>query len=152
MRSFSLLAGLAAVSLATVAPPGRAPTGTIGGTVTYTGTPPKMRPIDMAKEPACQAAHATPAMTENVVTGPGNTLRWVVVYVSAGDQGSAAPTEAGLRTQARSNRNFMSIPPFCELRSAVTPIPRTGMPRGGSHLTARVGSRQWTARGEATTS
>ncbi len=95
MRSFSLLAGLAVVSAATLAPPARAPTGTIGGTVTYTGTPPKMRPIDMAKEPACQAAHATPAMTENVVTGPGNTLRWVVVYVSAGDQASAAPTEAG---------------------------------------------------------
>src|SRR6266550_5530786 len=70
-----------------------ADTGTIGGTVTYTGTPPKMKPIDMSKEPACVTAHATPAMTENVVTGPANTLRWVVVYVSAGDRASPPPAE-----------------------------------------------------------
>ena len=27
--------------------------GAISGHVTFTGTPPKMRPIDMAKEPSC---------------------------------------------------------------------------------------------------
>ena len=71
-----------------------APGGTITGKVTYTGTPPKMKPIDMAKEPACAQAHAAaPVMTENVVTGPGNTLEWVVVYISAGDQGAAPATE-----------------------------------------------------------
>jgi hypothetical protein len=69
--------------------------GTIGGTVTYTGTPPKMKPIDMAKEPACVSQHPTPIMTESVVTGPGNLLENVVVYVSAGDQPGAAPTKAG---------------------------------------------------------
>src|SRR5207245_8004576 len=68
--------------------------GTVSGKVTYTGTPPKMKPIDMAKEPNCAKEHAaTPVLTENVVTGPGNSLRWVVVYVSAGDQGSAPATE-----------------------------------------------------------
>src|SRR3989449_11656852 len=68
--------------------------GTVGGRVTYTGTPPKMKPIDMSKEPNCVPQHAAaPVLTENVVTGPGNTLRWVVVYVSAGDQGSAPATE-----------------------------------------------------------
>jgi plastocyanin len=65
--------------------------GTISGTVTYTGTPPKMNPIDMAKEPSCAKDHASPAMTENVVTGAGNTLQYVVVYISAGDAPSAAP-------------------------------------------------------------
>lgn len=67
------------------------PVGSITGAVTYTGTPPKMRPIDMAKEPTCASQHPTPVMTENVVTGPGNTLQNVVVYISAGDQPSAAP-------------------------------------------------------------
>ncbi len=67
--------------------------GTLRGRVTYTGTPPKMRPIDMAKEPSCAAQNATPVKTENVVTGPGNALRWVVVYISAGDQGSTTPSE-----------------------------------------------------------
>src|SRR6266513_6547869 len=68
--------------------------GTISGKVTYTGTPPKMKPIDMAKEPNCAKEHAAaPVLTENVVTGPGNSLRWVVVYISAGDQGSTPGTE-----------------------------------------------------------
>jgi len=70
--------------------------GAISGTVTYTGTPPKAKPIDMAKEPACAQQHATPVTTEAVVTGPGNALRWVVVYISAGDQGAAA-SAAGVR-------------------------------------------------------
>jgi hypothetical protein len=67
---------------------------TISGKVTYTGTPPKMKPIDMAKEPSCAKQHATPVTTENVVTGSGNALRYVVVYLSAGDQASSTPGEA----------------------------------------------------------
>jgi len=61
--------------------------------VTYTGTPPKMKPIDMSKEPTCAKQHATPVMTEGAVTGPGNTLGDVVVYISAGDQAGAAPAQ-----------------------------------------------------------
>lgn len=67
--------------------------GTVSGKVTYTGTPPKMKPIDMSKEPNCVKAHPTPVMTENVVTGPGNALQYVVVFISAGDQGSSADTQ-----------------------------------------------------------
>ncbi len=70
-----------------------APAGTISGKVTYTGTLPKLRPIDMAKEPACVAAHPTPVMTQDAVTGPGNSVRYVVVYISAGDQGAPAATD-----------------------------------------------------------
>lgn len=65
--------------------------GTVTGTVTYTGTPPKMKPIDMAKEPSCASQHATPATTETVVTGPGDALQYVVIYVSAGGAAGAAP-------------------------------------------------------------
>jgi len=67
--------------------------GSVSGTITFTGTPPKMRPIDMGKEPSCASQHATPVTTETVVTGPGNTLQYVVVYVSAGEAGSPAATE-----------------------------------------------------------
>src|SRR5256885_4415726 len=73
------------------APPASA--GAINGKVTYTGTPPKMKPIDMAKEPSCAKQHATPVTTENVVTGPANALGDVVVYVSAGDPGSSTPSD-----------------------------------------------------------
>jgi len=84
-----VLVGLATSAMVVALPP--TPAGTISGTVTYTGTPPRMKPIDMAKEPSCASQHATPVMTEGVVGGPGNTLQYVVVYVSAGEQASAAP-------------------------------------------------------------
>jgi hypothetical protein len=93
-RSDVLLAGAVLLTTVLVVPavPANHVAGTVSGTVTFTGTPPKMKPIDMAKEPACVKAHPTPVTTENVVTGPGSTLRWVVIYISAGDQGSAAST------------------------------------------------------------
>jgi hypothetical protein len=69
--------------------------GSISGKIAYTGTPPKMKPIDMSKEPTCAKQHATaPVLTQNVTTGPGNTLQWVVVYISAGDQEASAPSQA----------------------------------------------------------
>jgi plastocyanin len=73
------------------APP--AGSGSITGKVTYTGTPMKMKPIDMSKEPSCAKQHATPITTQNVTTGPGNTLQWVVVYISAGDEGTTTPSQ-----------------------------------------------------------
>jgi plastocyanin len=90
--TFSVLAGVVLVGSAMVmaAPPHAA--GTISGTVSFTGTPPKMKPIDMSKEPTCASQHATPVMTETIVQGPNNTLGWVVVYISAGDQGSTKAT------------------------------------------------------------
>ena len=60
---------LAAVAMAATAGPASSG-GTVAGTVTFTGTPPKMKAIDMAKEPTCASQHETPAMTETVVTGP----------------------------------------------------------------------------------
>jgi plastocyanin len=77
-------------AIVTAAPGG----GTVTGKVTYTGTPAKPKPIDMAKEPSCAKQYTTPPMTENVVTGPGNTLEYVVVYISAGapDESSAPST------------------------------------------------------------
>ena len=87
------LAALAATATGAAYAPGPV-AGAISGKVTFTGTPPKMRPIDMAKEPTCASQHAAPAMTESVVTGPGDALQYVVVYISAGDQPAAAPAQA----------------------------------------------------------
>src|SRR6266705_1061819 len=95
IRDLMLLGAVALAGTAMMAGRGTPPAaGTISGKVTYTGTPPKMKPIDMAKEPFCARLHAAaPVLTENAVTGPGNALRWVLVYVSAGDQGSAPATQ-----------------------------------------------------------
>ena len=74
--------------------------GTVTGKITYTGTPAHQKPIDMSKEPSCAKQHATPITTESVVTGSGNTLENVVVYVSSGapDDGKV-PTTAVEFTQ-----------------------------------------------------
>src|SRR5256886_16949556 len=95
-----MLGGVVLVGSAIVArgaPPASA--GAISGKVTYTGTPPKMKPIDMAKEPSCAKQHATPVTTENVVTGPGNALGDVVVYVSADDPGPSTPSDVARKGQ-----------------------------------------------------
>jgi len=93
--SIILLASAALFPAALTGPtaPATRAAGSVSGTVTFTGTPPKMKPIDMSKEPSCASQHATPVTTENVVTGPGSSLQYVVIYVSAGDPGTAA-TEA----------------------------------------------------------
>jgi hypothetical protein len=67
--------------------------------VTYEGTPAKMKPIDMSKEPSCAKMYPTPPVAETVVTGAGNSLGDVVVYVSAGAPDEPAPSSAATFTQ-----------------------------------------------------
>ncbi len=89
-KFFTALAviGLAgSAMLVTAARP--AGTGTITGKVSFTGTPPKMKPIDMSKEPVCAKEHNPPIKTQDIESGPGDTLQDAVVYISAGDQASA---------------------------------------------------------------
>jgi plastocyanin len=84
---------LAFASLVTVTVTAAGPgAGTISGKITYEGTPAKQKTIDMSKEPSCAKEHATPITTEGVVTGPGNSLANVVVYISAGAPDEAAPS------------------------------------------------------------
>jgi plastocyanin len=93
-----LASSLAILTVATFAITAHSPpapnAGTISGHVTFTGTPPKMRPIDMAKEPSCAKQHSTPVLNESVVTGPGNAVGNVVVYISTGAPASAPRNEA----------------------------------------------------------
>jgi len=70
-------------------------TATIEGKVTYTGTPPKMKPIDMSKEPVCAKEHNPPELVQTVTTAAGNSLEYVVIYISKG-----APEETTPPTQA----------------------------------------------------
>jgi plastocyanin len=88
------IAGLAALAACAVMVHAGPSGGTVSGKVTYEGTPAKQKPIDMSKEPSCAKQHATPITTETVVTGPGNALDNVVVYVSAGAADEGAPSQA----------------------------------------------------------
>ncbi|MGB7437046.1 MAG: carboxypeptidase regulatory-like domain-containing protein [Candidatus Acidiferrum sp.] len=86
-RPCLVLLALLAIPLQALA----SPTGsTVSGKVTLSGTPPRPKPLDLAKEPECVKMHASsPLYPENVVTGPGDSLRNVVVYISAGDPGDS---------------------------------------------------------------
>ena len=90
------LAVLAAGAAAQAGPPSG---GTISGKVTYEGTPAKMKPIDMSKEPSCAKMYTTPQLAETVVTGAGNSLENVVVYISAGAPDDPAPSTAAVFNQ-----------------------------------------------------
>ncbi len=92
MKFFIVLAVFGLAGSAMLVTAARPAGGTITGKVTYTGTPPKMKPIDMSKEPYCQKLHNPPIKTQDVETGPGDTLEDVVVFISAGDQGSTPAT------------------------------------------------------------
>lgn len=92
IATLAFIGTTAALTLGALRHPAPA-TGSISGTVTYTGTMPKMKPIDMAKEPTCAAQHTSPVMTESAIAGPNNSLEDVVIYVSAGDQGSVPATQ-----------------------------------------------------------
>jgi plastocyanin len=95
-----LLAGLAMLAASAVAIAGPNPTaGTISGKVTYEGPPANMKPIDMSNEPSCAKMYSTSPMAETVVTGSGNGLANVVVYISAGAPDDSAPPTAAVFTQ-----------------------------------------------------
>lgn len=88
----------------TSAPAGGAPAGkmvdpttagSITGSVMLEGAAPRMRPINMAAEPACAKAHSSPVLSEEVVTGDGGSLANVVVYVKTGLEGYSFPAPTG---------------------------------------------------------
>jgi plastocyanin len=89
-----VLAVLVILSAPLFAVAGPSADGAVSGKVTLLGTPPKSKPLDLAKEPDCVKLHASnPLLPENVVTGPGNSLRNVVVYISSGaTDNSPAPS------------------------------------------------------------
>jgi Carboxypeptidase regulatory-like domain len=99
-RIRACLAGLSLLSVPVVV--ANSPSnGSVSGRVTYTGTPPKPKTLDMSKDPACVKLHPDQLLTESVVTGPANSLKNVVVYISAGgtDMGATVSEPAAIFDQ-----------------------------------------------------
>jgi plastocyanin len=95
------LAKTAAITLAILGVPAvglAAPgDGTVSGKVTISGVIAKPKPLDLSKEPDCvKMRAANPLYPETVVTGAGNSLRNVVVYISAGDSENLPPPPAAV--------------------------------------------------------
>ena len=73
--------------------------GEIKGTVTYEGTLPKYKPLNMVNEPTCAKHYTTPVFPENVVAGPNDGLSNVVVYISEGGEEGPAATQTAMLKQ-----------------------------------------------------
>jgi len=55
--------------------------GSISGTVQLDGVAPRMKPINMAAEPACAKQYAAPVTSQEVLVGKNGALEHVVVYL-----------------------------------------------------------------------
>jgi hypothetical protein len=73
--------------------------GEIRGKVIYEGTLPKYKPLDMVNEPTCAKHYTTPQLPENVMGGPDNGLKNVVVYIAAGIQEESPPAQPAILKQ-----------------------------------------------------
>jgi plastocyanin len=56
----------------------------VTGTVTLTGTAPKLKPLAMDADPACAKKHSGPVADERLVLGNGGTMGNIIVWVSKG--------------------------------------------------------------------
>lgn len=76
--------GSATSNLPPAPPVDQATAATITGKVTFQGTPPAPRPINMSASAACVKANPNPVDAPDVITGANGTLANVVVYVKSG--------------------------------------------------------------------
>jgi plastocyanin len=93
-----LLASAAVFSFLSVSS-ARPQNGGVSGKVTYEGTPAKPQTINMSQEPSCAKQYSKPVTAENVVTGPGNALENVVVYIAAGAPDDPPPSQPAILVQ-----------------------------------------------------
>ncbi len=77
-------AGMPATPAAPGATPDSPAVSVVTGVVKLDGPAPAMKSINMIKDPVCMKMHAGGASTEEIVTGPNQTLGNVVVFVSEG--------------------------------------------------------------------
>jgi plastocyanin len=75
---------------------GSALAGSVKGTVKYDGAVPALKPVKMDADPGCAKKHAGGEAKSDMLTlGPGNTMAWVLVRVTAGAPAKqhTAPTQ-----------------------------------------------------------
>jgi plastocyanin len=85
MRGTGIRVRLAASLVALMVCPGVAlAASSVTGVITFNGTAPKLGPLAMDADPACAKKHSTPAPSEMLVLGSGNTMGNIIVWVSKG--------------------------------------------------------------------
>lgn len=67
--------------------PDPATTGSLVGTIRFSGAKPQRKRIDMSEDPACVEAHRGKPFDESVMVNPNHTLANVFVYIKSGLEG-----------------------------------------------------------------
>jgi plastocyanin len=76
--------------------------GSLSGTITYDGSVPTMKMLDMAADPTCEKLNyedGPPARSEMLVLGAGNTMANVFVQVKNAPAGGSAPSSPAVIDQ-----------------------------------------------------
>jgi hypothetical protein len=66
--------------------------GVVSGVVTFTGTPPERKPIDMSSDRMCAACWKKRPLTEDALVGKKGEVAWAFVYISDGLPDREYPT------------------------------------------------------------
>lgn len=95
LMNFALWTGLAFFARAGAAVPPAAVGASVKGIVKFEGTAPKPKAINMSADPSCMHQHASPAVTQQVMTDSKGDLQNVIVYVAdgLGDRTFDTPTQ-----------------------------------------------------------
>jgi plastocyanin len=65
---------------------------TVTGKVSFTGTKPAAKNLDMSANPACAKEHSTPAKTEDAIVSDSGAVKYAFVYVKSGLPDKTWPT------------------------------------------------------------
>jgi len=66
-------------------------TGDIAGKIYFHGTPPKLRPINMRKDPVCATLHSSTVYAQDGAVNPDGTLPNAFVYIKSGSVNLSEP-------------------------------------------------------------
>lgn len=84
VKTFGPLSALATCAALLLAGVGSSYAGTISGTVTYSGSAPKLKAISMDADPVCASKHTSPVLPEVLVLGKDNAMGNIFVSVKSG--------------------------------------------------------------------
>ena len=115
--------------------------GTVQGNVTFLGTKPAAKVINMDAEEACQKLHPVPVVDQVVVTGKGNGLGNAFVYIKSGLEGKTfAPPQTAVELK---QQGCQFVPRVIALRKGQTLAVKNSDPVSHNIHPQPQNNREW---------
>lgn len=121
--------------------PDPATVGTVQGNVTFVGTKPAAKVINMDAEEACQKLHPVPLLDQVVVTGKDNGLANAFVYIKSGLEGKTfAPPQTAVELK---QQGCQFVPRVIALRKGQTLAVKNSDPVSHNIHPQPQNNREW---------